>query len=511
MLICDKTVLGRMACLALILFGCLLSSVHAQQSSLDGLVLKTPEIPAKVTGVLRSLNESLSAKIDPAENAVVHLVQIFGAEAFDPPLRDDSLAMLGIGQVSATAPLFVYPEAFISSISTPTNQKTYADVDLLMSQLRECGEKVWKRVKYPMVSEFLATNQLPLDLVVKASQQPKYYAPMLAETEPPRLLSASLAIERRLPFLAHVLTARAMSRFSENDVAGAMSDVLAAQRLAVLLSMGSPFDVSASKAQVIDNITYRALTAMLESGKLTGDDAKMILQSLKELPSFPYPELAADQGERAIVHQEVELFREEDQTVREFFELGSDDASVPETLRVTDLPLKSAIQGADEIQSRFVQALAIRDRKLQSEAFQKLDRDYDQWQQTSDEKTLAVLKTINEDKDAVSRWMGETIAYSLRPWYWQRRMADDRVRTRREIVTVGAALVAFQRENEKYPENLAELVPKFLEAIPNDAHSDKPFLYERTSDTVARLQSWGSNQTNDAGQRLNDDLILELK
>lgn len=513
MLAVSSAFLKRIVLFSVIEITAFVGLAQAQQpSALDGAVLTKPEIPASVTGALRSLNESLSAGIDPADNVVVHLVQIFGAEAFDPELQDDSLAMLGIAQVSKTTPRFIYVEPFIRSISTPTNEKTASDVDFLMGEIRACGDRAWKADKHPTVNQFLTTNEAALNIVVNTSRLPHYYAPMLSEDENQRLLSASLAIERRLPFLAHVLAARAMLRFSEHDVAGAMNDLMACQRLAVLLAVGSPFDVSTSKSQIIDNITFRAMKAMLESGHLSGDEAKLMLAAMNDVPRFPYPDVSANKGERAILHQELELFRGENQTMRDFFEVNRDnEAPELDQIRVKDLPHAAALNRADEVQDGFVHALSLRDRRQQVEAFQKLDREYEEWMNTADAKTVEVLKTLDKDRDAVSRWMGETIAFSLRPWYWQRRLADDRVRIRRDMVTIGAALVAYQRDHGKYPAELAELAPGYLTGIPNDAHSDQPFVYEQSPEAGIRLVSWGGNQKNDAGQTYNDDLLLQLK
>ena len=477
----------------------------------EGLVFKQPEIPASITGVIRDLNQHLSSRTTPSENVVVPLVQLFGADAFAAPLRADSLSMLGISELSKTAPRFIYPEEFINSIDRSDPQDSISQAATLQRQVCECSERIWRPEQFPQVADFLKANQPALDLLVESADRPGYYAPMLSETEPPRLMSASLVIERRLPLLVHAVTARAMLELAEHQTDKAIKDLLACHRLAVLLATGSPFDVSVVKAHILEGITNQAVGSVLENGQMTAEAARAYLIGRKAIPSLPYPEYSANLGERAILHQEIELMHADDQTVLEFFELTPD--AVPTTdavVSIATLPMKPAIQRADEIQDQYVRALSIRNRLQQYHEFQRLDDAFQEWQKTSDEASLKVATEAKALPEAASRWIGETLGYSLRPWYWQRRIQDDRVRVRRDLVTIGTALVAYHHEHQAYPQKLEDLVPQYLEFVPLDAHSDTPFVYERLNESHARMLSWGANQRDDAGMLFNDDLFLNL-
>jgi len=198
--------------------------------------------------------------------------------------------------------------------------------------------------------------------------------------------------------------------------------------------------------------------------------------------------------------------------VRGFFEVegAADDPELKE-VRLTDLPWEPALQRADEIQTGFVRALATRDRGEQDRQFDELDRDYLQWNATADAQYRKFPQLFKEDRAAASRWIGEAMAMSLRPWYRQRRMAEDRTRVRRDLITVGLALAAFRHERGEYPAALSELAPKYLPAVPLDAHSDDQFVYVRLAKDKTRLTSWGTNRTNDAGSGYNDDQSVELR
>lgn len=474
-----------------------------------GLEVGQPQLPDHLQGSMRALNERLSAGLDPAENAAVLLVQLFGEEVFDPPLREDSLAMLGIRSLSSTAPRFQYLDAYTNSRA---GQITAAEVNEIHRGLLETSERPWPGAENPALVDFLEANAAALDLLVTAADRPRYYAPLLSEENPPRLLSASPAIDRRLPTMARCLTARAMLRAGEGDFDGAVKDLLACHKLAVLVAQGSPLDLSVAKAHIIDAFASGAEREWVVGGQLTGEQARQLRQALQSLPAIPGDGHAADIGERAIVHQEIELLKTDKDSVEGFLESDKEDvAQQVEFFRNADIHWDLAIKRADEIQDAIVKALSIRDRAEQQTQFQRLDERYMAWQRPPEAGEESFAESFERDPAATSRWIGESQAWALRTNYWQRRHTDDRARNRRTLVDIGLALVIHRREHGTFPTELSELVPAILPEVPLDPHSETPFHYVRLAADHARLTSWGANGVDDAGKIFNDDQILELR
>lgn len=476
----------------------------------DGLVLKTPKIPSSVTGTLRSLNETLSRDLAPADNAAVLLLQLFGDEALEPKLRSATLEMLGIESLSRTAPRFIYLEQFTRTRSGLTPEQTQSETLQLNEQLRIASERAWTRDEFPVLADYLTANRAALDAVVIASYRPRYYAPMLSVEEPPRLLSAAFNIDRRLPFVARVLAARGLLR-STDQTKRSVDDLLACQRLAVLLAVGLPLDVSNVKAYLVDALACNAAIGMLQSGQLTSQEATAYLKGLDRIPRLPSPALAANVGERAVLHQEIELLQTDKASVEGFFEVPGGKAAQPSDMDLSKIQWELAHKRADEIQNQIVQALSVRDRNEQQSQFKKLDEAHAAWDATADAKTGQLADVIDKDPAAASRWIGESMAMALRPRYWQRRVADDRARSRRDQITIGMALIAFKHEHGEFPSALPHLAPQSLPAIPVDAYSDAPFHYVRPAKDRARLVSWGANGIDDAGSNFNDDQTIELR
>ncbi len=76
---------------------------------------------------------------------------------------------------------------------------------------------------------------------------------------------------------------------------------------------------------------------------------------------------------------------------------------------------------------------------------------------------------------------------------------------RLRLAQVALGLEAFRAANQKYPEALTELAPKFIPAIPADPFDGMPLRYRKTP-TGYLLHSIGPNAKDDAGARGSDDL-----
>jgi hypothetical protein len=77
------------------------------------------------------------------------------------------------------------------------------------------------------------------------------------------------------------------------------------------------------------------------------------------------------------------------------------------------------------------------------------------------------------------------------------------------------ALRLYRKENGRYPENLQQLVPKYLPSVPIDPYDGKPLRYRKLQ---KGFKVWivGGNRKDDGGVKVQDwwrkgDLVLESK
>lgn len=488
-------------------------SVMAAEAKLSaGTKIVTPQIPATVTGATRELNARMSQDIDPAENAVVHLVQLFGDEVLVEPLRAASLKMLGIEKLDPAAPKMIYSEPFLQSKAGGDEKQMESLSQTFNIEFTEADAKAWKTTDYPLLAEYLAANQTQLDQLVAIADLPAYYAPILSVANPPSLMSASFAVEYRLPYLAKCLGLRGMNKLAEGDFAGATTDLLAIHKLARLIAVGSPLDVSGAKAHWVDAHGFAAEQAMLQSGLLSTEQAEAYLAALRKLPPMPAAKTAADVGERLVIQQEVEMLRDSDLALASFFDWDMvEHKDEVAKLRKANVNWDLAIQRANEIQDKTVAVLSIDDREKQMQAIVELDESADMWLDDLEDDETTLVEAIAKDREGASRWFGESVAMALRANAWQRVHTEHRGSVRRDFTIIGLALVAYQQRHGAYPDKLAQLVPEFLPSLPVDTHSGKEFAYEKSPEGGVRLISWGANMVPNQGDFRDDDVSLDLK
>lgn len=482
----------------------------AQAASSD-LQLTTPQMPDDLQGAARDLNERISAGVDPADNAAVHLVRLLGESVFDPGLKESTLAMLGVKSLGQAPPRFLYIENFVATAAPQDERQRQEFSRRLTMQFQAANGTLWRGRDSPELAQYLAANEAALDELVRISKLPKYYAPILTTEEPPTLLGASYAIERRIPYLGQCLAIRATHRMAEGEFDGAVSDLIACHQLANLLAKGSPLDVSLAKAHWTDAYAFQAEWAMLASGKLTADQAKQLQKAIQDLSSIAPAETAADIGERLIVRQEIESLQQHDEALYAFFDwTPAKHAEQLKALRNAKIDWNLAQKRANEVQDETVTTLLMSDSKRQNEEIERLNEELEQWRKRTDADETTLLEALEADHAAGSRWIGEAVALALRTNIWQRLCTDRRGRVRRDFISVGLALEEYHRRRGYYPAALADLSPEILASIPNDSHSQKPFDYVRKDEQHVELICWGTNRQNDAGRFFDDDLILQL-
>ena len=83
------------------------------------------------------------------------------------------------------------------------------------------------------------------------------------------------------------------------------------------------------------------------------------------------------------------------------------------------------------------------------------------------------------------------------------------------VTMTALALRLYRKENGRYPENLQQLVPKYLPSVPIDPYDGKPIRYRKLQKGF-KVWSVGGNRKDDGGVKVRDwwrkgDLVLESK
>jgi hypothetical protein len=75
---------------------------------------------------------------------------------------------------------------------------------------------------------------------------------------------------------------------------------------------------------------------------------------------------------------------------------------------------------------------------------------------------------------------------------------------KRRVVLTAIAAERYRQKNSQFPTQLQDLVPEFLDAVPQDPFDNQPLRY-RMQDTGAIIYSIGADGTDDNGRELDDD------
>jgi hypothetical protein len=303
-----------------------------------------------------------------------------------------------------------------------------------------------------------------------------------------------------------------MRRFSENDLPGAITDLVACHKFAALLAKGSPLDMSGAKAHVVDAMASSAERELASNGKLSGEQAAILLQALLKAPRMPTSEDAANRGERAVLHEELELLRTDPESRQGFLETGSpEDLEALKQIVTNEDTWKTALATADAQRDKELQILSIRSHAEQNAKVAELLEERARWEEADSKSDQSFSQLAKADPQAAAKSVGQATAMALQTNVVQRRHTDDRARMRRDSILLSLALLAWRGQHGKFPESTAVLVPDLLPEVPLDSFSEKPFDYQRRADNHVVLYSLGANQANDAGALYNDDLIIELR
>lgn len=118
-------------------------------------------------------------------------------------------------------------------------------------------------------------------------------------------------------------------------------------------------------------------------------------------------------------------------------------------------------------------------------------------------KTVASNAAVINNMDS-SSGLFDQLAAMVVPNFLNGAQALARNQTAAQLAALGCSLERYKRVEKHYPENLDELVPRFIEKLPSDLITGKPPIYRRLSDEKFLLYSVGWDEVDDGGSPVPD-------
>jgi hypothetical protein len=243
-----------------------------------------------------ALNERLSKGVTPENNAVL-LVQALGPEIIPKATREETFKRLGIDQLPAKGDYIISQAEMIKRWRANHADANQVTDDELFVQFEQAAKYPWSAKQFPIVTEWLAINEKPLELARKGIERPKYYFPALPDGDLPPVISILLPLAQESRQLADLLAIRAMQRAAQGNVEGAWDDLLTCHRLARHMTEGFSL-VEALVGIAIEHIAAQGDCALAHSGTLNVKQATQMRAELHALPTLVNIVDKVDLGER---------------------------------------------------------------------------------------------------------------------------------------------------------------------------------------------------------------------
>ncbi|MBI1899940.1 MAG: hypothetical protein HYS13_02345 [Planctomycetia bacterium] len=298
------------------------------------------------------------------------------------------------------------------------------------------------------------------------------------------------------------LAARAMLRLGEGKTEAAWQDLVACHRLGRLLGRG-PTLTERLVGIAAEAVATHAELAFIEATSPDASQAAQYLHELSMLPPIPDIAESVTLCERFFFLDAMLLIARTG---------GKSVAPVTGNgLRLPSLSPDSvdwdvAVSIGNQWYGRFEEAFEQREHHERRKMLADIEHDLKELSRSAGSLSgLAGLASGAENpREGAGRIFGNLMVLMLLPAGSAAGNAHARAHQHEGNVRIAFALAAYRSDHARYPENLAELAPKYLQEVPGDLFNGEPLLYRVTQDGYL-LYSVGMNGQDDGGRTKDDE------
>jgi hypothetical protein len=452
-----------------------------------------PLCPDGSVDFLAAVNRKTSEGVAANDNAAVLIWRGLGAPD-DPSVAEIFFNQLGVEELFEDP--FVDVVEFALLLPSPaTTNDAQPETPLGPSaepknQLEEATTRPWMEDEFPLLANWLETNEAALGFAVDASLRPRLYAPLVA---PPDAKFPCIDAEPMTAFktraLCNALVARAMLKTAGSHTAAAWDDLLAVQRLSRLVMQG-PTLVDALAGMNIQEVACKATPVLVEHAELDSRHLAQMLAQLDELPIVSPMVDKMDYFERLMVIEGVcRIARGLDDRVLD--QLGG--------LRRRPVDWNFALELVNAEWDRQVAAWNLSARAEQNAELDRLQHDLGR--RAAEARSVRGMMTmLVGSKRAMAAQIVDVYLAMVTPPTAAACDCRHRIEMRLALTRLAIALAAYRADRGQYPGQLAELVPRYIAQVPDDLFAAGPIGYTVTAAGCV-LHSVGFDG--------NDDRVLE--
>lgn len=334
----------------------------------------------------------------------------------------------------------------------------------------EASRRPWTRDEFPRLPEWIDANAGPLDKIVAATKRPKWYLPRIRVHAEGSLANAHVPALSSTREAARILVTRALLRIGSGELEQALDDLAAIDRLAERVGR-DPSRENWFLQGTIERYASEVWHALAVDARLSSEERARLRALHAARPARASLAECIDRGERFFFLDAVKLEA-----------LSSSTGQPVQTIDWNE-PLRDGNRWFDSA----VAALREPDLRLRRAAVFA-------WE---DQAAASRLEWQNSGTQFFT-WLGGESARTLRGRNVGQAALSHRLpallaavelemcrQARQDLGEVAFALAEFRAARGHYPDQLAELVPEFLPAVPVELFSDPPqeFDYRRAEDS----------------------------
>ncbi len=458
-----------------------------------------------VAAIDRKLREGVTAE----NNANVPIRLMLGERELSERLKGQYYALLGIPA----------PEDPQSRIVSQGDILAEFGRDRI-EELGEVMRNPWVEGDSDLAASWISRNTGVIADIRAAAARPQWYSPALPQDG--RMVEVLLPDVQNARIVVRLLTANAMLNLGNKREGVALNDLLACHRLAGHIGNGWTL-IELLVSCALGNVTYRAEESYLNFAQ--PNRAKQLFWKRK-LATVRKRKSSAELvgfAERCMMLDVVtSMARGGDiREVANLLGVGPNAGAGigPEIALTLRLRAKHPNVDYDQIMinlnkryDNFVDILKepnMQRRETRFAEFEKAAKD-------AGEKIAKVSAAeLLASEEAVTKFIERFVTTNLTPAYSQAQKAELRCLALGDVITVGWGLSAWYSEHKKWPESLNQLVPKYLDSVPNDRFTGKPVSFIKQG-TTCRVYSVGPDLKDDGGTDLEPtngsyDIGIELR
>ena len=380
--------------------------------------------------------------------------------------------------------------------------ESYFDVITEYAEIRP-----WKSEQIPLLAKHLAANEKVLEILMKASKRPKYYAPLI-RYEPKSTYVDTIFNDHTLDRFRKVSTAfsyRSMLRLADGQIDEAWQDAQAIHRFARLVNQNPNVMEQLVAANLHELGALRSDIAILDS-KLSLQQAKRFRKDLAALTPACDMTTAIDIGARYEYLDTVACYSRKTFPVHFYEVMGSEEMAQMRG-KVNSVDWNVPMVMGNDLFDDLVTTANTKDTSKQEHLWEQCRKKMisPRSQLTTDiwHKTQAFFL-----RGTRSEQQGQYFLYVIGDCSLLPIVSDNRARCYLALVRVASELAVYRAEHGVYPKSLSGLGKDISKKLPKDIYSGEPLVYKQKDNGKGYLlYSVGPNLIDEGGTSELDKTI----